>query len=105
MNSSKTRQDPESASGKVKFVLLLGIVVASVALLAVWAAAPGGAVHLRWDLIHLTGSVLDAGGIDWAKAADGSQITLTGSGTWLSTSHGAPQAVSGAGTWEPLDKE
>src|SRR5437016_1119204 len=59
----------------------------------------------RWDLIHLnaTGN-LDAGGFDWAKASDGSQITLTGSGTWLTISgHEKPQAVTGGGTWQTFD--
>src|SRR5207244_10380172 len=79
--------------------------VTSFAWLAVRAGGGGGATHMRWDLIHLQAGVLSAGGIDWAKAADGSKITLTGSGTWLSTSHGAPQAVSGGGMWEALDKD
>ena len=62
----------------------------------------------RWDLIHLTAqgtnTLLDAGGFDWAKAADGSQITLTGSGTWLTISgRETPLAVTGGGTWETLD--
>jgi len=62
----------------------------------------------RWDLIHLTSqgtnTFLDAGGFDWAKASDGSQITLTGSGTWVTISgHEKPQAVTGGGTWEIFD--
>ena len=62
----------------------------------------------RWDLIHLTpqgtNTLLDAGGIDWAKAADGSQITLTGSGTWLTLSgHEKSEAVTGGGIWETFD--
>src|SRR6266516_2829488 len=62
----------------------------------------------RLDLIHLTSqgtnTFLDAGGFDWAKASDGSQITLTGSGTWLTISgHAKPQAVTGGGTWETFD--
>src|SRR5437660_11576662 len=44
------------------------------------------ATAYRWDLIHVsavgTNTVLDAGGVASDKAADGSQITLTGSGTW-----------------------
>src|SRR5439155_27288208 len=63
----------------------------------------------RWDLIHLTpqgtNTLLDAGGIDWAKAADGSQITLTGAGTWLTLSgHEKSEAVTGGGTWETFDR-
>ena len=49
------------------------------------AGGPHGARALRWDLIHLIGTVISAGGFDSAKAADGSEITLTGSGTFLST--------------------
>lgn len=65
------------------------------------AGASHGATALRWDLIHLIGTVISAGGFDSAKAADGSQITLTGSGTFLSTpGKGEPQAVTGGGTWE-----
>jgi hypothetical protein len=66
-----------------------------------------GATELRWDLIHLsndTPPILSAGGEDSAKAADGSEITLTGSGTWLSVpGRGEPHAVSGGGTWEAFD--
>ena len=62
----------------------------------------------RWDLIHLTtqgtNTVLDAGGFDWDKAADGSQITLTGAGTWLTLSgHEKSEAVTGGGTWVTFD--
>jgi hypothetical protein len=68
---------------------------------------PHGTVY-RWDLIHLTtqgtNTVIDAGGFDSDKAADGSQITLTGSGTWLTLSgHEKSGAVTGGGTWETFD--
>jgi hypothetical protein len=83
----------------------------------VWLAARaggGGATRIRWDLIHLIGNVLSAGGSDSAKAADGSEITLTGSGTFLSVpghgqghgeghGNGEAQAVTGGGTWETFD--
>jgi len=65
------------------------------------------ATKLRWDLVHLsndTPPILSAGGEDSAKAADGSQITLTGSGTWLSVpGRGEPHAVTGGGAWETFD--
>src|SRR5262245_7035962 len=66
------------------------------------------AVEYRWDLIHLTPQgtnlVVDAGGFDSDKAADGSLITLSGSGTWLAISgHEKSQAVTGGGTWETFD--
>ena len=85
--------------------LLTGLAVTSFVLLAARAAGGGGATHLRWDLPHLIGNVISAGGSDSAKAADGSEITLTGSGTWLSIpSDAAPQAVDGGGTWQTFDK-
>ncbi len=66
------------------------------------------AIVYRWDLIHLTpmgtNNVLDAGGVASDKAANGSQITLTGSGTWLAISgHEKSQAVTGGGTWVTFD--
>jgi len=66
------------------------------------------AIEYRWDLIHVTpqgtNTVVDAGGVDSDKAADGSQITLTGSGTWLAISgHEKSQAVTGGGTWVTFD--
>ncbi len=66
------------------------------------------AIEYRWDIIHLTAmgtnSVLDAGGVASDKAADGSQITLTGSGAWLVFSgHEKSKAVTGGGTWHVLD--
>jgi len=66
------------------------------------------ATAYRWDIIHVssmgTNTVLDAGGVASDKAADGSQITLTGSGTWLSIpGRDNPQAVTGGGTWAAFD--
>src|SRR2546422_8590523 len=88
--------------------LVVALAVTSFAWLAARATGGGGATHLRWDLIHAFGSfgnTISAGGSDSAKAADGSQITLTGSGTWFSTPPGAePQAVDGGGTWQTVDK-
>jgi hypothetical protein len=107
MKQTKTNQAKTFVTGSVKLALLLGIAVASLALLAVGAGGPKGAIHLSWDLIHLFGiygNTLSAGGFDSAKAADGSQITLTGSGTWVDTpGNGEAQAVTGGGTWETFD--
>ncbi len=91
---------------RASLALLIGVAVTSFAWLG--ARADGeGATRLSWDLIHLIGNVLSAGGVDSAKAADGSGITLTGSGTWLSLpgqkehgEHGQEGAVTGGGTWE-----
>lgn len=56
---------------------------------------------IRWDIVSIdfgTGTV-SAGGVASAFANDGSEITLTGSGTFRSNP-GEPQAVTGGGTWE-----
>src|SRR5216684_4190540 len=106
MNNPKTGT-ARFVSRRVVLPLLVGLVATSF----VWLTARAGgrgATQFRWDLIHLFGSfgnVISAGGSDSAKAADGSQITLTGSGTWVSTPAGvAPQAVDGGGTWQTFDK-
>src|SRR5689334_3729637 len=102
-------QKPTNAKSRRLNLRLNWLALAVGLALVCWAsvAAAGGdkgATVLRWDLIHLIGNVLSAGGIDSAAAADGSQITLTGSGTWLATSgRGEPQAVTGGGTWETFD--
>src|SRR6266705_6488290 len=54
--------------------------------------------HMRWDIIDVnfaTGT-LSAGGVASARANDGSNITLTGSGTFCSNP-GNPQDVVGGG--------
>ena len=57
--------------------------------------------HMRWDIISVDFSTgtLSAGGIASAQANDGSEITLTGSGTFRSNP-GNPQDVTGGGTWQ-----
>jgi len=57
--------------------------------------------HMRWDIISVDFSTgtLSAGGIASARANDGSEITLTGSGTFRSNP-GNPQDVTGGGTWQ-----
>jgi hypothetical protein len=90
--------------------LLIGLAVTSSAWLAARAEGKGSA-GLRWDLIHLIGNVLSAGGVDSASAADGSTITLTGSGTVRSApgegEHGehGDGAVTGGGTWETFNSK
>jgi hypothetical protein len=86
------------------FALLVGLVLTTLAWVTARADGGKGATHMRWDLVHLIGNVLSAGGSDSAMAADGSEITLTGSGTWLSVPDDEePQAVTGGGTWETFD--
>ncbi len=87
-----------------RLALVAALAVTSFAWLAARATGGGGASHLRWDIIHLIGTVISAGGSASAKAADGSEITLTGSGTWFSApAIAAPQAVDGGGTWQTFD--
>src|SRR5207247_8414806 len=78
MNKTKTNEDKTFVSRSAKpalLALLIGLALTSFAWLAARAAGGGGATYLRWDLIHLIGNVVSAGGFDSAKAADGSQIT------------------------------
>ncbi len=62
-----------------------------------------GAAHVRWDIIHLNfaQNTVTAGGMASARAADGSKITLTGSGTFVAppSGKGGSGAVTGGGTW------
>ena len=112
MNDPKTKANTDTSvlrgTRRGFLALLPGMAVAPLACLrAKGDDDDQGTTKLRWDLIHLsndTPPVLSAGGVDSAKAGDGSQITLTGSGTWLSApGRGEPQAVTGGGTWESVD--
>jgi hypothetical protein len=113
MNNPKTKKDTDQSvlrgTRRGFLALLPGMAVAPLACLRAKGDKDNdqGTTKLRWDLIHLSNDnppVLSAGGVDSAKAGDGSQITLTGSGTWLSASgRGEPQAVTGGGTWETVD--
>jgi hypothetical protein len=55
---------------------------------------------IRWDIVSIdfVAGTVDEGGTASALAADGSMITLTGSGTFRANP-GNSQAVSGGGTW------
>jgi hypothetical protein len=67
------------------------------------SAAPGGAQHVRWDIISTTGippSPFNPGGHASATAPDGDTITLTGSGHFVAPpSGGGSGGVDGGGTW------
>src|ERR687888_2600494 len=67
------------------------------------SAAPGGAQHVRWDIISTTGippAPINPGGHASATAPDGDTITLTGSGHFVApASGGGSGAVDGGGTW------
>ena len=67
------------------------------------SAAPGGAQHVRWDIISTTGippAPINPGGHASATAPDGDTITLTGSGHFVAPANGGgSSAVTGGGTW------
>src|SRR5712691_1534034 len=87
----------------------LGAVVALgatlVLLVALPSSAAGGAQHVRWDIISLTGGAppgpINAGGHASATAANGGDtIPLTGSGTFVGpASGGGSSGATGGGTW------
>jgi hypothetical protein len=74
--------------------------------LAASASADGGADHVRWDIISLTGGAppgpINSGGYADARAPDNTFIRLTGSGTFVAPQGGnrGSSAVTGGGTWE-----
>ena len=92
-----------------RWLLRLGLVLSlatAVGLFIAWtsAAAGGGAQHVRWDIISLTGGAppgpINPGGQASASAPDGDTITLTGSGHFVApASGGGSGAVDGGGTW------
>jgi hypothetical protein len=79
--------------------------VAAVAMTTFGTAASGSAQHVRWDIIHLAGTTISAGGTASADAANGGgTITLTGSGTFVAPgSGGDSHGVTGGGTWATSD--
>jgi hypothetical protein len=109
MNTTNMEKNPRSITRRTRpafLALLIGLGVTSFAWLAARAEAGGEATLMRWDLIHLIKGVLSSGGFDSAKAADGSQITLTGSGTWVSDPDQGErphQRAKGGGTWKTID--
>ena len=78
----------------------LGVLIAFAFSVFASGAAGGDNHKMRWDIVSIdfAAGTLDAGGVASALAADGSKITLTGSGTFRSNP-GKPQAVTGGGTW------
>ena len=65
------------------------------------ASPAASAAHVRWDIVSVVPPNVSAGGIAQAKANDGSQITLSGSGTFVAPAGGGgtSSAVTGGGTW------
>jgi hypothetical protein len=70
------------------------------------SAAPGGAQHVRWDIISLVGGNFpgpaNPGGYADARAPDNTFIRLRGFGTFVAPAgqNGGSGAVTGGGTWE-----
>ena len=94
--------------GALACSVLLGV---ALALAAFWRA-PGFAQNLhgrvRWDISSISSFsplTIGPGGTASALAADGSMITVTGTGTFEATAVGrfSATAISGGGTWETFD--
>lgn len=87
------------------FLITLSTVIA-LAISALAVGVVGGADNnrMRWDIVTLdfVEGTVDEGGEASALAADGSMITMTGSGTFRANP-GNPQAVTGGGTWSTFD--
>jgi hypothetical protein len=81
-------------------VLLSTLIAVAISGLAVGIVGGADNHRMRWDIISIDfgAGTVDEGGMASALAADGSMITLTGSGTFRANP-GNPQAVSGGGTW------
>jgi hypothetical protein len=65
-------------------------------------AANAQAQHFRWDIIFFDSTLTaQPGGVLSATAVDGSQITLTGTGTFVvpASGNGRSNSVTGGGTW------
>src|ERR671936_2049783 len=93
---------------RTRRLLIAGIVTAAAAVALIVTlssfASDGGAEHVRWDIISLTGGAppgpVNPGGRASATAPDGDTITLTGSGHFVApASGGGSGAVDGGGTW------
>jgi hypothetical protein len=87
------------------FGAVLALAAAVTILTTFASAAPGGADHVRWDIIHLAGGAppgpITAGGHASATAPNGGDtITLTGSGTFVApASGGGSGGATGGGHW------
>jgi hypothetical protein len=90
---------------------LVGVVV-SLALVSLMIGSlpivQASADHVRWDIISVNfvaPFTTSPGGIASATANDGSQITLTGSGTFVAPGggDGTSSATTGGGTWKVFE--
>ena len=86
---------------KVARVLIVTFLLVGICLTLVKDAANAQAHHVRWDITTLSNDVVPGGSAN-AIAADGSTITLTGSGTFVApaSASGSSSAATGGGMWE-----
>ena len=90
---------------KLKRLGFLWVIAVGISVLPIGAAqkAYARARHVRWDIMvfNSTFTAFSAGGTLSATAVDGSQITLTGTGTFVqpASGKGTSNAVTGGGTW------
>jgi hypothetical protein len=85
---------------------VLALAAAATILTTFASAAPGGAEHVRWDIISIpggtpaSGAQVNPGGHASATAPNGDTITLSGSGHFVAPgSGGGSGAVDGGGTY------
>ena len=91
---------------KVTCVSLITFLSVGIWLAIVAPAANAQALHVRWD-ITTTANGVTPGGSASAMAADGSTITMTGSGTFVApgSNQGSSSAATGGGTWKIFPPE
>jgi len=89
---------------------VLRVSVVTLLSVGIWLAvvkhnANAQAQHVRWDIIPPTGDIRPGGSAS-ATAADGSTITLMGSGTFVApaSDKGSSSAATGGGTWAIFPK-
>ena len=80
---------------------LFSVTAVLLLLMGTGSVAFGQADHVRWDIISLSGGVVNPGGHASATAPNGDTIKLTGSGTFVAPpgGNGGSHAVTGGGTW------
>ena len=85
-------------------VAMSALIALAISGLAIGVVGGADNNRMRWDIVSLdfVAGTVDEGGVASALAADGSMITMTGSGTFRANP-GNSQAVSGGGTWSTFD--
>jgi hypothetical protein len=95
-------KEGEIMKNKAPWTFAIAFLFLMVLLTIAAPAVNAQARHVRWDIIFFnsSGTALPGGSLS-ATAADGSQITLTGTGTFVqpASANGKSNAVTGGGTW------